>query len=60
MRLALAVGVMLLSSLPAFAGRAGSIDSDTDDLVGVWKLQSFSLQIIGEQPQEVFGRHPLG
>jgi hypothetical protein len=37
-----------------------AVDDDADDLVGVWKLESFSLQVLGEQPTEIFGKHPIG
>jgi hypothetical protein len=60
MRLAVALAFMLPIGFAAFEGWAGSTDNDADDLVGVWKLQSFSLQVIGEQPKEVFGPNPIG
>jgi hypothetical protein len=60
MRLAFALALTLSAGLTALEGRAGSIDDDADDLVGVWKLQSFSLQVLGEQPKEVFGPNPIG
>src|SRR5690242_2300766 len=60
MRHAFALASMLLIGLATFEGRAASIDYEADDLVGVWKLQTFSLQILGEQPKEVFGRDPIG
>jgi hypothetical protein len=61
MRLAVALVLMMLpAGFTAFDARAGSSDDDSDDLVGIWKLQSFSLQVLGEQPKEVFGPHPIG
>jgi Lipocalin-like domain len=59
MRQAFALASMLLIGFATFEGRAASIDYDAD-LVGVWKLQTFSLQILGEQSKEVFGRDPIG
>jgi hypothetical protein len=60
MRLAFILAAMLLRSLPLSAEPATSVDDDADDLVGVWRLQSFSLQVRGEQPSEVFGSQPKG
>ena len=60
MRFALTLASILLFSLTASATPLASIDDDADDLVGVWKLQSFSLQVLGEQPKEVFGANPIG
>jgi hypothetical protein len=60
MRLALTFASILLFGLTASATPAAAIDDDADDLVGVWKLQSFSLQVLGEQPKEVFGANPVG
>lgn len=53
---------VLLFSLAAIISPAASAPSDDDaeDLVGVWKLHTFSLQVAGEPPQEVFGPHPIG
>jgi hypothetical protein len=60
MRLALALASTLLFGLAAFERSLASVDDDADDLVGVWKLESFSLQVLGEQPTEIFGQHPIG
>ncbi|MDB5406804.1 MAG: hypothetical protein JWL84_1716 [Rhodospirillales bacterium] len=60
MRSAVALALILPVGFAAFEGWAGPVDNDADDLVGVWKLQSFSLQVIGEQPKEIFGPHPIG
>lgn len=57
MRFMIALASTVLISL---AAAAGPNDDDADDLVGVWKLRSFSLQVVGEQPKEVFGAHPIG
>ena len=53
------VSVLLISLAAAAAGPAAPFD-DADDLVGVWKLQTFNLQVVGEPPKEVFGPHPIG
>lgn len=60
MRPTLALVSMLLVGLTSFPMRAAPDDDAADDLVGVWKLRSFSLQVLGEQPKEVFGPHPVG
>ena len=60
MRLALALASALLVGLAAPERSVASADDDADNLVGVWKLESFSLQVIGEQPTEIFGQHPIG
>jgi hypothetical protein len=58
MRLVLVLAAL---ALPFAAGAAISAeDDDRDDLVGVWKLQSFSLQVLGERPREIFGTNPQG
>jgi hypothetical protein len=60
MRLAFAFASMLLVGLVAPEHSAAAVDDDADNLVGVWKLESFSLQVLGEQPTEIFGQHPIG
>jgi Lipocalin-like domain len=60
MRVAFALAAMVLGALPSSAEPARSIDDDADSLVGVWKLQSFSLQARGEEPSEIFGSQPKG
>ena len=60
MRVMIALVSVLLISLAAAAGPAAPVDDDADDLVGVWKLQTFRLQVVGEAPQEVFGPHAKG
>jgi hypothetical protein len=60
MRVMIALASTLLISFAAAASPASPNDDDADDLVGVWKLKSFSLQGVGEQPKEVFGPHPIG
>jgi hypothetical protein len=60
MRLALALASTLLVGLAAFERSLASVDDDADDLVGVWRLESFNLQVLGEQPTEIFGQHPIG
>src|SRR5690242_18113510 len=60
MHFLIALGSTLLISLAAAAGPASPRDDDADDLVGVWKLKSFNLQVVGEQPKEVFGPQPIG
>jgi lipocalin-like protein len=59
MRFVTAPASILWVSLAA-AGPAVSVDDGADELVGVWKLRSFSLQVVGEQPKEVFGPYPVG
>jgi hypothetical protein len=60
MRFVIALASMLWISLAAAAGPASPNEDDADDLVGVWRLQTFSLQVVGEAPKEVFGPHPIG
>jgi len=60
MRLAFGLASMLLVGLAVSERAVASSDDDADDLVGVWKLESFSLQVLGEQPTEIFGEHPIG
>jgi hypothetical protein len=60
LRFAFALASMLLVGLAASEPSLASADDDADDLVGVWKLESFSLQVLGEQPTEIFGAHPIG
>jgi len=60
MRFAFALASMLLVGLAVSERSVASVDDDADDLVGVWKLKSFSLQVLGEQPTEIFGEHPIG
>jgi hypothetical protein len=60
MRFAFALASMLLVGLAVSERSMASVDDDADDLVGVWKLKSFSLQVLGEQPTEIFGEHPIG
>ena len=60
MRFMIALASVLLISLAAAAGPAAPNDDDADDLVGVWKLQTFSLQVADEAPKEVLGPHPIG
>lgn len=60
MRVAFALAAILLGSLPLSAEPALSVDDDADNLVGVWRLQSFTLQVRGEQPSEIFGPQPKG
>jgi hypothetical protein len=64
MRSALLLAAVVLP-LAAFGASgtaaAGEIaEDDGDDLVGVWKLRSFSLQVVGEPAHEVFGTAPKG
>ena len=60
MRFAFALASMLLVGLAVSERSMASVDDDADDPVGVWKLKSFSLQVLGEQPTEIFGEHPIG
>src|SRR5262249_28268406 len=60
MRIAFVLAAMLLGSFPVSADLGMWIDDDADDLVGVWKLKSFSLQVRGEPPSEIFGSQPKG
>ena len=60
MRFAFALASMLLVGLAVSDRSMASVDDDADDLVGVWKLKSFSLQVLGEQPTDIFGEHPIG
>jgi Lipocalin-like domain len=56
---AIALAAMMILACPAFAME----DEGTDpgDLVGVWKLKSFDLQVLGSNgPREVFGSKPRG
>lgn len=63
MRSALIVAAL---ALPLAAGAMGGTpvgaaeDDGPDDLVGVWRLRSFSLQVIGETATEIFGADPKG
>jgi hypothetical protein len=59
MRFAPTLAALLLAGLPGLAAPAGSGD-DAGDLVGVWRLRSFSLDAPGEGPREVFGPQPRG
>ena len=43
MRFAFAFASMLLVGLAVSERSMASVDDDADDLVGVWKLESFSL-----------------
>ncbi|HEY0522317.1 MAG TPA: lipocalin-like domain-containing protein [Stellaceae bacterium] len=61
MRLASAIAVAaMMLALPAIAMEEGS--GDADDLIGVWKVKNFTLQIVGsgDRPKEVFGSNPRG
>src|SRR5690242_14120536 len=60
MRFAVLVVVALISALASGKAPAGSVDDDADDLVGVWQLRSFSLQVVGEAPRDIFGPQPKG
>jgi Lipocalin-like domain len=60
MRIALALAVILLSGPSSSAAPTVSLDDDADDLVGVWRLQSFSLAVRGEPASEIFGAQPKG
>ena len=60
MRFTFALASMLLVGLALSERSMAADDDDADDLVGVWKLKSFSLQVLGEQPTDIFGEHPIG
>ena len=60
MRFTFALASMLLVGLALSERSMAADDDDADDLVGVWKLESFSLQVLGERPTEIFGEHPIG
>jgi len=68
MRLASTLAALLLAGLagpaapaaPAAALVAALVADDAGDLVGVWRLSSFSLDVPGEGPREVFGSQPRG
>jgi len=59
MRPGLTLAALLLAGLPGLAAPAGSGD-DAGDLVGVWRLRSFSHEVPGEAPREIFGPQPRG
>src|SRR5690348_7460613 len=57
--------MMRLLAAVAFAtllltGSALADDDDAEGLIGTWKLKSFSLRVLGEQPKPVFGTEPKG
>jgi Lipocalin-like domain len=49
-----------LASLACIAGSSAAPDDAADDLVGVWRLREFRLQVSGEAPREIFGPQPKG
>jgi hypothetical protein len=58
MRIALILAAL---AIPIAAGATVlTADEDHDDLIGVWKLRSFSLQVLGEPAREIFGANPQG
>jgi len=60
MRFTFALASMLLVGLALSERSMAAVDDDADDLVGVWKLESFSLQVLGGRPTVIFGEHPIG